>query len=77
MEIGWFQLAPGSVTIYGFLVVILTVIALAVKRRIEFIRRVDCVPGEPSSWTILGNLPTKSILPEGKCSFYLKSPNVI
>nr|QST15032.1 CYP4C33-like protein 3 [Diaphanosoma celebensis] len=60
----WFQLERGTCSIGGLVIVLLTAIALALRKRFEFIRRVDKVPGQPGGWTIWGNLPTRALTPD-------------
>ena len=61
----WFPSAPSSMTVYTLFCLLATCIVILTKKRRTFVKRVNKVPGQPAGITIMGNLPTASVSPEG------------
>jgi hypothetical protein len=64
--------APNSVTLFTVIFVLATAVLLAIIKRLNFILRVNQIPGAFCGFTIFGNAPVSPMSPEGnlsRCSF--------
>ncbi len=57
--------APNSVTLFTVIVVLATAVLMAAIKRLNFILRVNQIPGVFCGFTIFGNAPLSPMSPEG------------